>query len=262
MKILRNKKFLTVMAMVLMVAMVVGMGTMTYARYVSSASMANPESATVADWGYVLTISYADMFGAKYEDNVVKDSFTATESDKIDVTAGTSAQLVAPGTSGSMTVTLSGKAEVLAQITFDILEGSKDAVLVYKTTAEGQEQTYNPIKWTLTKKVGDGEATTVGTANTTFANIVTSMEAESAKVEAGTNIAQTVYTLSWSWAINESMSATDATNQLDTALGMFAAGKDVAAIQAATGLIVVTGTGKTNDTLSVQLSATVVQIQD
>lgn len=255
MKILRNKKFLTVMAMVLMVAMVVGMGTMTYARYVSSASMANPESATVADWGYVLTINYDDMFGAKYEGNVVNEAFTATESDKIDVTAGTSAQLVAPGTSGSMTVTLSGNAEVLAQITFDILEGSKDVVLTYDT-----DKTYNPIKWTLTKKVGNGDTTTVGTANTTFANIVTSMEAESAKVEAGTTIAQTVYTLSWSWAINESMSATDATNKLDTALGMLAAGKTAEQIKTATGLQVVVGNSNTE--LSVQLSATVVQIQD
>ena len=68
MKILRNKKFLTVMAMVLMVAMVVGMGTMTYARYVTSASMTNPESATAAKWGYVLSINSENLFGKQYED--------------------------------------------------------------------------------------------------------------------------------------------------------------------------------------------------
>ena len=253
--ILKSKKLMTVLAMVLMVTMVVGMGTMTYSRYVTSKGMESPEQATVAEWGYVLTISYADMFGAKYEGNVVNDSFTATESDKIDVTAGTSAQLVAPGSSGSMTITLSGNADVLAQLTFDVADSSYDVKLVY-----GNSQTYNPIKWTLTKKVGDGAAQTLGTANTDFDTIVGLLEGESAKVEAGTAIAETVYTLSWSWAINASMDASNATNQMDTALGMLAAGKDAAAILAATGLTVDTSASVTG--LSVQLSASVVQIQD
>ena len=223
MKILRNKKVLTVFAMLLMVAMVVGMGTMTYSRYVSSQSMDGPEQATVAEWGYVLTINQEDMFGTAYEGNVINEAFSETEDDKIDVKTKASAQLVAPGSSGSMTITLSGNAEVRAKITFDVDDDSHDVTLVY-----GNGQTYNPIKWTLTRKVGTDDADTLGT-NTTFDKIVELLEAESKKVEAGTTVAETVYTISWSWAIG-SEDPDNATNKLDTALGMLAAGKDAAAI--------------------------------
>ena len=250
--ILKSKKLITVMAMVLMATMVIGMGAMTYSRYVSSANMANPETATVADWGYVLTINSADMFGTKYEDGVVNESFAATDGDKIDVTSNATAQLVAPGTEGSMTITLSGNAEVLAQITFDVADGSKDVVLAYDN-----DKTYSPIKWTLTKKVGTADATTIGTANTTLAAVIASLEAESAKVAAGTTVAETVYTISWSWALGELV---DENNKLDTALGMLQANKSVEDIKAQTGVTVVPANSVTE--LSLQLSASVVQIQD
>lgn len=252
MKILRNKKVLTAFAMLLMVAMVVGMGTMTYSRYVSTKSMDAPEQATVAEWGYVLTINQKDMFGTAYEGNLINEAFQETNDDKIDVKSKASAQLVAPGSSGSMTITLSGNAEVLAKITFDVTDASHDVALKY-----GNGQTYNPIKWTLTRKVG----TTTDTLgeNTTFDAIVASLEAESKKVEAGTTVAETVYTISWSWAIG-SENLNDATNKLDTALGMLAAGKDAAAVLAQTGLTVDANASVTD--LSVELSASVAQIQE
>ena len=143
------------MAMVLMVAMVVGMGTMTYARYVTQAGMPNAESATVADWGYVLTINSANLFGKQYEGNVVNESFVANDegNDEIDVKTVGEADIVAPGSGGSMTITVSGNAEVLAQLAIAVDNAAtKDVVLVYKTAADGAESTYNPIKWTLTKK--------------------------------------------------------------------------------------------------------------
>ena len=251
MKIFRNKKVLTAFAMLLMVAMVVGMGTMTYSRYVSSQSMDGPEQATVAEWGYVLTINQTGMFGTAYEGNVINEAFQETNDDKIDVKSKASAQLVAPGSSGSMTITLSGNAEVRAQITFDVTDASHDVALKY-----GNGQTYNPIKWTLTKKVGTDAATTLGNANTTFDAIVASLEAESAKVEAGTTVAETVYTISWSWAYEIDKD----TNKLDTALGMLQAGKDADAILKQTGLVVDTAASVTD--LSVELSASVAQIQD
>lgn len=252
MKILRNKKVLTAFAMLLMVAMVVGMGTMTYSRYVSTQSMDGPEQATVAEWGYVLTINQKDMFGTAYEGDVINEAFTETENDKIDVKSKVSAQLVAPGSKGSMTITLSGNAEVLAAISFIVTADSHDVALVY-----GNDQTYNPIKWTLTRKVGT--ATDTLGDNTTFDAIVASLEAESKKVEAGTTVAETVYTISWSWAIG-SEDPDDATNKLDTALGMLAAGKGADAIFKQTGLTVDTLASVTD--LSVELSAAVIQIQD
>ena len=111
--ILKSKKLITVMAMVLMVAMVIGMGTMTYSRYVATESMDTPASATVAEWGYVLSINSAAMFGSKYENNAV-----TTDGDGSELDVNAAAAVVAPGSSGSMTITLSGNAEVLAEITF------------------------------------------------------------------------------------------------------------------------------------------------
>jgi len=247
-----------------MVATVVGMGTMTYSRYVIQAGMTAPEQATVADWGYVLTINSENLFGKQYEDNAVNESFAATTTDKIDVKTAGTVDIVAPGTSGSMTITVSGNAEVLAQLAITVANTSKDVALVYKESDAGAVQTYNPIKWTLTKKVGDAAATTVGTANTTLDAIVTSLASEGGKIEAGTSIEETVYTLSWAWDINESTAADNATNKMDTALGMKAAGKTDDEIKTATGLILATDAegNATNLTLSVQISASIIQIQD
>ena len=266
MKILKSKKLITVLAMLLMVATVVGMGTMTYSRYVTQAGMTAPEQATVADWGYVLTINSQNLFGKQYEGNVINESFAATEDDKIDVMVVGEAKgkIIAPGTSGSMTITVSGNAEVLAQLAITVADTSKDVALVYKESDAGAVKTYNPIKWTLTKKVGEDDAEPVGTANTTLANIVSSLQGQGGKIEAGTTIETTVYTLSWAWDINESTAADNATNKMDTALGMKAAGKTDTEIKTATGLILATDAegNATNLILSVQISASIIQIQD
>ena len=248
--ILKSKKLVTILAMALMVAMVVGMGTMTYSRYVTTEKMETPATATVADWGYVLSIDSTKMFGSKYENNAVT---TDGDGSKLDVSA--SAAVVAPGSSGSITITLSGNAEVLAELTFGV-----DEEKTFDVALKHGEGTYNPIKWTLTKKVGDAAAAVVnGAENTTLALAVAALKGESAKVEAGEDIPNTVYTLSWAWAIG-SENLDDATNMMDTALGMLAAGKDAADVLEATGLTVDEDASVTG--LSVKLSAAVIQVQD
>ena len=249
--ILKSKKLVTIMAMVLMVAMVVGMGTMTYSRYVTTKQMESPATATVADWGYVLSIDSTKMFGSKYENNAVT---TEGDGSKLDVSA--SAAVVAPGSSGSITITLSGNAEVLAELTFGV-----DEEKTFDVALKHGEDTYNPIKWTLTKQVGDdGDAAVVGGAeNTTLAAAVAALKGESTKVDAGDDIPNTVYTLSWAWAIG-SEDLDDATNMLDTALGMLAAGKSEAEVLAATNLTVDKEASELG--LSVKLSAAIIQVQD
>ena len=260
---LKSKKAMMIAAMVLMVALVVGMGSMTYSRYVSSSEMETPATATVAQWGYVVNVNSTNIFGTAYEDGVVNETYTETDSDKFDVKTTASTDVIAPGTSGSMTITISGYAEVLAQLAIDVKDTAKDVVLVYKETAGGAEKTYNPIKWTLTEKVGTAEATNVVT-DETLANLATALEAKGKTIEANTNVAETVYTLSWSWVLDDDDNAatTSANDKLDTALGMLANGKDATEIEDATGIIVVTGADKTNTTLTVDISASVVQVQN
>lgn len=253
MKILKNKKLITVLAMLLMVATVVGMGTMTYSRYVTSKNFGQ-QNATVADWGYVLTINSENLFGEQYEGNVVNETFAATEDDKIDVKAAAEAKIIAPGTSGYMTVEVSGNAEVLAEFAIAVADGYTDVVLKF---TDGTTADYYPIVWTLEKTVDgikDNEATVEGRLSA----IVAALDTHSATIAAGETIALTQYKISWSWALGET--GINDTNKKDTALGMLAANKTASEIEAATGLAV----SEENSVVDIKLdiSATVEQIQD
>ena len=57
-----TKKHLTIVAVVLMVALVVGMGAMTYARYISSYD-SGEQIATAAKWGFVVNADTTNLFG-------------------------------------------------------------------------------------------------------------------------------------------------------------------------------------------------------
>ena len=249
MKILKSKKLITVLAMLLMVATVVGMGTMTYSRYVTSKDFGE-QSATAAKWGYVLNVDTSNMFGDAYEDNVVTGY---TDNDALDVKATAAAtKLVAPGSSGYMTITVSGNAEVLAEFAIAVATGYTDVVLKF---TDGTTADYYPIVWTLEETVGSNTET-VETGH--LSEIVAALDDQSATIAAGASIPLTQYKISWSWALGET--GINDTNKKDTALGMLAAEKDATEIQAATGLAV----SEENSVVDIKLdiSATVEQIQN
>lgn len=250
MKILKSKKLITVLAMLLMVATVVGMGTMTYSRYVTSKDF-GAQNATVADWGYVLSVDTSNMFGAAYEDNVVTGY---ADNGALDIKAAASTtKLVAPGSSGYMTVEVSGNAEVLAEFAIAVADEYTDVVLKFD---DGTTADYYPIVWKLEKTVDgikDNEATVQGNLKA----IVDALDTH-ATIAAGETIALTQYKISWSWALGET--GINDTNKKDTALGMLAANKTASEIEAATGLVV----SEENSVVDIKLdiSATVEQIQN
>ena len=60
----KNKKLFMVVAIVLMLGLVAGMGAMTYSRYATKYD-APPQSATAAKWGFVVTANAENLFGVK-----------------------------------------------------------------------------------------------------------------------------------------------------------------------------------------------------
>ena len=213
----KNRKPLIVVAMLLMVALVVGMGAMTYSRYVSSFN-SGTQQATAAQWGYVVTANADSLFGEDYSGTglaVVNNGganlvVSASEADK---------NVVAPGTTGSMTITVSGQAEVLAKLTISV--GADPTTIDLKGTKTGAEFTYNPVVWSVKKNTGAAQTGT--NLGTLLATLVANTY-----YDANSTALNDTYTISWSWAYNDSDNVICAK---DTIIGYAAAGKTYAQVE-------------------------------
>jgi hypothetical protein len=142
----------------LMVA-IAGLGV-TLAKYTKSAEPRN-DSAHVAAFGVNLTWSSNEsVFKKQYavEDSSVTDVSVAVKS---------SSEVIAPGTSGSVTLTLSGTSEVAFKLDISIVEAYSDN---WKESASGP--VYHPITYSVnsTAKAGD-EAINLASDGSFSANI-------------------------------------------------------------------------------------------
>ncbi len=226
-----GKKGLVVGAMALMVALVGAMGATTYAKYASNFEVPG-NTATVAKWGFVLKSDVAKLFGEEYGNAANGVASVVGTDEGVNVVARSAS--VAPGTTGFMTFYLDGTAEVPASLDFDV-NVTKEIKYVDGST------TYSPIKWTMTKKVGDAEATNVWEGTKTTSELHEfNFDAEA--IDAGVSVANTVYTLTWTWAF-------EGNDAYDTLLAQNAAN---AAAQ----------TENMSYTLEFSVSANVVQVQN
>lgn len=220
----KSKKILMVAAIALMVALVAAMGTMTYSKYVMS-SEEEVSQATAAKWGFALSADTADFLGKEYKLDggsakpVAVGNGVAVVANNI---------VVAPGTSGSMTITISGTAEVRAQFTLGIKAGYTEI----SATPDGGVA-YKPVKWTLVKN--DGSPSTLVDGSEDFADVATAI-ATANTIEAN-EACSTTYTLSWAWALETGADAAEkaANNKHDTAIGMYANEANLTKVNAATG---------------------------
>lgn len=221
----KQKRTATIASMAALLAVVLGMGGQTFAKYISTQDVA--ATATVAKWGFVvneqLQSDAAGMFKNTYE-NGGKVIAKATD------------PIVAPGvTGGSFTISVSGNAEVRAQFAVRLTDGFEDVYLKDGST------TYYPIKWTVTS---GGTATNYES----LAALQTALNTNKIfdeTVEVGNNVSKS-YTISWDWAFEDNDDAgnskpttlnnldttTDASdkltiNEADTILGMAAASKTI-----------------------------------
>ena len=187
----KNKKSLVLVAMILMIGLVAGMGAMTYSKYITTHTT-ETQTATAAKWGFVITADATELFGTVYNEEDSDTFATVTETGNIVVKASSTAKVVAPGTKGSMTFTISGTAEVLAKFTLTI---DADKLIHFNDD-------YYPIVWKLSD--GTDEVTSTELATLSLAGYI----------DAGDTTTRT-FTLSWEWAFDQGK------NDLDTVIGLY-----------------------------------------
>lgn len=194
-KVLKSKKFLAVIAIALMLCLIGGMGAMTYSKYVTT-NESGSQSATAAKWGYVINISSDNLFGSDYKKGDAESLATVVESGNgVAVRASADSKVVAPGTSGSITITITGSAEVLAQLK-----------IVAEIESEISCGDYKPVKWTISE---DG-------ASAEDMNFVDNKCEKTEKLSA-TGSSSKTYTISWKWEF-------EGNNTKDTLIGYKANG--------------------------------------
>ena len=229
-----NLKSFIIIGLLLLLVAVIGFGGYTLSKYLTS-------KATVAKWGFTIDADANNLFGESYKwDNT--NSVVGTDG-TITIKASTDDQnVVAPGATGSMTIKIGGTSEVRAKMTMK-LEGN--IALAY--TKDGNATTYAPVVWTLS----DGTKNIV--ENVSFEALQTAIAGENANETYEVNTAATkTYTISWKWAFH----VDDATDVLDTTLGMIASGSTSAGINGIT-----VNAADTKTTINFNLTVTVEQIQ-
>lgn len=218
-----NKKTAVIVALLLALIALLCFGGYTFSKYVTSGKGSG--TANVAKWGYTASVDATKLFGEEYKYDAAKAASTVDGTGaNLTVKADTAKRnLVAPGTTGSMTFTVGGKAEVRALLSMGIdVHTYKDVVLKIKKTGEAAYTEYRPVKWTLKK---DGGAVTVA-ENVTLAKVAEKIAEEGINKAYAPNeeLAETTYELSWAWEFEGTGSVLDLSiDQLDTILGQMAA---------------------------------------
>ncbi len=232
----KNGKRLALILIAILLLVAIAFGAYTYSRYVTRDE--GTGSAPVAKWGYSVTVSDgtngSDEFGFA---NNYNSSGTAQESDTnavISASGETESNIVAPGANGSMTFSITGDAEVSAQVIAELTSTSK----IFITVSGGETPTtyyYYPVVYSLNNGTSD---VVVGSIEEVAAYLTTNVNQVVNPNSTELNLS---YTLKWAWAFErtEGMTLKDSTGEnelkitgddvdvLDTALGLLANGSDL-----------------------------------
>ena len=204
-----NRKSIFVIGLLLLLVAVIGFGGYTLSKYVTEKKETG--SASVAKWGFTVSADAKNLFGKEYKWDGTNSTVNA-EGDKVTVKANTSAgNIVAPGTTGSMTFTIKGSAEVKAKVAINMTV-TKDIVLKYTVGDATAAQEYKPVKWTLKKN----NLNVDGAVGVDLATIKTKLD-EVADYAAGSEAKNDTYTIEWAWDFDANGAGTN--DALDTLLG-------------------------------------------
>ena len=220
-----GKRIVLIMLALLLIA-AIAFGAYTYSKYVTSKEGVG--SATVAKWGYTVTIGdsdaagYTDDFG--FSKNYTTSGATDSAADAV-ISTIESNNVVAPGANGSTTFSITGEAEVTAKVTAT-LDG--DQIFLHIKNG-GNTYIYTPIVYTYNEVSGD-----IDTVNDELATFTSDLAANADTI----NLTNKV--VSWEWAFEKEAGATlnkvsgngdetisitaDQVDILDTALGQLIAG--------------------------------------
>ena len=215
-----NRKTAVVVMLLLALIALMCFGGYTFSKYVTSGKGSG--TAKVAKWGYTASVDTTKLFGETYKLASTSVSTVDGTGAHINVQADTAgSNLVAPGTAGSMTFKVGGKAEVRALISTG-LHPTNDVVLKIKKTGETTYTEYRPIKWTLKK-----DTTTVAENVTleTIHGIIATDASVNKEIAPDEEVTATTYELSWAWAFEGAGDVAGLSiDQVDTILGQIAAG--------------------------------------
>ena len=218
-----NRKTTVIIALLLALIAILSFGGYTLSKFVTSGGSTG--KAQVAKWGYKMGVDGSKLFGKNYKfDHVASKE----DADGLTVKASGDYNVIAPGTTGSMTFTIEGKAEVKALIAMGI-EPIKDVTLKLQK-ADGGEIVYNPVKWTLkknTKELPGMIKTTLHGVAGAFHDMI--YNSASSVKNPGDVLEKTTYELVWEWAFEGSGTFEGVTaDELDTILGRRAKDKSYA----------------------------------
>ena len=208
-----NRKTAVIAALLLALIAILCFGGYTFAKFVTSNG--GTGTAQVAKWGYTIEIDGGNLFGKNYKFDGVASKATA-DADGLTVKASGDYNVIAPGTTGSMTFKIKGQAEVKALIAMGI-NPETDIILKVQKTG-GKEIVYSPVKWTLKKN----RVVVTGAENTTLEAVAATFHHDPVVglKKAGDELAETTYELIWSWAFEGTETFTGITvNELDTIFG-------------------------------------------
>ena len=244
------RKPLVIVAMVLMVALVCGMGAMTYSRYISTTDVP-AQTATAAKWGFVVTATTDNLFATDY--TLGSGATHATKVADNGVAVNAANITLAPGTSGYLLISVEGEAEVRARLSI-VIDITKE--LGYDNGGTGD---YYPIKWALSDSA---DTPTSGWKSSD--DLGTSLVG--ADIEAGEAPAQTAYYLHWCWDFETGADSDEklANNRHDTIIGAKANNPSLVEVNKVLGAAPTTQEelDKYNETLTFSVSATIEQIQE
>lgn len=171
----KQKRTATIASMAALLAVVLGMGGQTFAKYIETYT-APAQTATVAKWGFVIQAS---------------SSSPAAFSKSYNEVISSTKEVVAPGASGSVTFEVNGTAEVDAAIDFYF-----SAYTPVYTQKAGVY--YYPIIWTIGAVETNDPATLLDDATKLTATY-----------ESSTKVTSQTFTISWEWPFSQGKDTED-----------------------------------------------------
>lgn len=194
----KNGKRIALILVALLLIAAIAFGAYTYSKYVTSDE--GQDSATVAAWGYTVTVGNGTDNGFGFSQYYGADGVADADGASAVIAGITSDKnVVAPGAHGSTTITISGYAEVDAELSVVVADSFSDIYI--EMTASGQTPGtlyYFPVLFSL--ESDDDQFTDI--TNQPLANVVAALEGLSEELQSSTSTTgtTTTYTLSWAWA--------------------------------------------------------------
>lgn len=210
----KNKMMRLASAMMVLTLMSTSVISGTFAKYVTTNS--GSDVARVAKWGVEISVAddmgiFATSYATDDETSEYTGALSVESSATVSAANGNVERVVAPGTSGSMTFSVTGQPEVAVElaVTVDVedticLEPSTYTLTAGKFAGKDTSVTttvaYEPIKFYL----GDKDAATLLPTDytLTLAGLESALEDWSKTYAPNTNLGTEIgtYTLAWSWA--------------------------------------------------------------